>query len=41
VDPKSFERSGVLPPRIALALASETSAEEEPLPSVAEEPESG
>src|SRR5262249_60692643 len=37
VDPKSFERSGVLPPRISRAMASETSAEEKPLPSVAEE----
>ena len=37
VDPKSFERSGVLPPRIVLALASGTTAEEKPLPSIAEE----
>ena len=41
VDPKSFERSGGLPPRIAPALDSETSAEAKPWPSVAEEPESG
>src|SRR5215469_15156235 len=38
VDPKSFERSGVLPPRIVLALASGTTAEEKPLPNIAEEP---
>jgi serine/threonine-protein kinase len=38
VDPKSFERSGAPPPRIELALASGTTAEEEPLPSIAEEP---
>jgi hypothetical protein len=38
VDPKSFERSGVLPPRIVLALACGTTAEEKPLPSIAEEP---
>jgi hypothetical protein len=41
VDPKSFERSGVLRARIGTALASETSAEEKPLPSVAKEPECG
>ena len=38
VDPKSFERSGVLPPRFVPALASGTRAEEKPLPSIAEEP---
>jgi hypothetical protein len=38
VDPKSFERTGVLPPRIVLAFASWMTAEEEPLPSIAEEP---
>jgi hypothetical protein len=38
VDPKSFERSGVIPPRMVLALASGTTAEEKPLPSVAEGP---
>jgi hypothetical protein len=41
VAPKSFQRSGVLPLRIAPALAFETSAEKKPLPSVAEEPEFG
>jgi hypothetical protein len=39
--PKSFERSGVLPPKDGLASASGRSAKEKPLPSIAEEPESG